>query len=311
MFTPALRGNVGDGAFEHFQEGLLHPLAADIAGNADVILGLADLVDLVDVDDAALGGLQVVIRVLQELEQDVLHVFADVTGLGQRRRVADGKRDVEDARQRLGQQRLAAAGRADQKDVALVDFDVVDQRRGNSLGGRRRFGGRQALVMIMDRDGQRLFGVLLADHVLIQKFLDLPRAGNAAEERLAAGQLALFLADDVVSQINAVGTDVNVAGTFHHRAHVARGLAAEATGGDAPAAETAAAPGRRRWRVVGWAGVAGATAIAGAIGIGHRVCFPNAGGDNRRTGGHFQVETAALIGPHHAYRTLTRSNLIG
>ena len=54
--------------------------------------------------------------------------------------------------------------------------------------------------MIMHRHRQRLLGVLLPDDVLIQKFLDLPRAGNVVEQRLAAGELALFLPDDVVGQ---------------------------------------------------------------------------------------------------------------
>ena len=108
-----------------FSSACCTPSPRHVAGDADVVLGLADLVDLVDVDDAALGGFEVVVGVLQELEQDVLDVFADVAGFGERRRVADGERDVEDARQRLGEQRLAGAGRADQQDVALVDLDVV------------------------------------------------------------------------------------------------------------------------------------------------------------------------------------------
>ena len=97
--------------------------------------------------------------------------------------------------------------------------------------------------MIVDRDRQRLLGVLLADHVLIEEFLDLPRAGNGAEQRLAAAELALFLADDVVGQIDAVGADVDIAGPFDHRADIAGRLAAEAAGGDAAAAEPAAGRG--------------------------------------------------------------------
>ena len=123
MFAAALRGNVGDGAFEHFQQGLLNAFAGNVAGDADVVLGFADLVDFVDVDDAALGGFEIVVGVLQKLEQDVLDVFADVAGFGERGRIADGEGHIENARQRFGEQRFAAAGRADQQHVALVDFD--------------------------------------------------------------------------------------------------------------------------------------------------------------------------------------------
>ena len=117
MLASALGWNVGDRSLEHLQEGLLHALARDVAGDRDVVGGLADLVDLVDVDDAPLGGFQVEIGGVQELEQDVLDVLADIAGLGQGRGVADGEGDVEDPRQGPRQQGLAATGWTDQQDV--------------------------------------------------------------------------------------------------------------------------------------------------------------------------------------------------
>jgi hypothetical protein len=90
------------------------------------VIGLAgDLVHLVDVDDPGLRLLDVVVGGLDQLEQDVLHILADVAGLGQRGGVGDGERDVEDLGQRLGQQRLAAAGGAEQQDVRFLQLDVV------------------------------------------------------------------------------------------------------------------------------------------------------------------------------------------
>ena len=95
-------------------------------------LRLGDLVHLVDVDDAALGRLDVEVGGVQQLQQQVLDVLADVAGLGQRGGVADGEGHVEDAGERPGQERLAAAGRADEQDVALIDLDVAvaARRRG-------------------------------------------------------------------------------------------------------------------------------------------------------------------------------------
>src|SRR6059036_1373426 len=90
------------------------------------VLGLArDLVDLIDVDDAALALGDVEVGGLEQPHQNVLDVFADVAGFGQRRGVGDGEGDVEDARQRLREQRLAHAGRSDEQDVALVELDVA------------------------------------------------------------------------------------------------------------------------------------------------------------------------------------------
>jgi hypothetical protein len=43
---------------------------------------------------------------LQQLEDDVLDVLADIAGFGERRRIGDGERNIENARQRLRQQCL-------------------------------------------------------------------------------------------------------------------------------------------------------------------------------------------------------------
>ena len=124
MLPAPLGRDVGDGPFQELQERLLHPFARDVAGDRDVLAGLADLVDLVDVDDPALGQRDVEVGLADELEDQVLDVLADVAGLGQRGGVADGEGDVEPARQGLRQRGLAAAGRADQEDVALGDLDA-------------------------------------------------------------------------------------------------------------------------------------------------------------------------------------------
>src|SRR5437868_14496175 len=83
MLAATLRGNIGDRALEDLQQRLLDTLARDVAGDRGVI-GLArDLVDLVDVDDAPLGAGDIEVGSLDQAEQDVLNVLADVTGLGQ------------------------------------------------------------------------------------------------------------------------------------------------------------------------------------------------------------------------------------
>ena len=128
-------------------------------------VGLADLVDLVDVDDAALGGFEVEVGGVEQLQQDVLDVLADVAGLGQRGGVADGERHVEDPGQGPGQQRLAAAGRADQQDVRLVELDLL-------VG---LLAVDQPLVVVVHGDREDLLGAVLADDVLVELLLDLAR----------------------------------------------------------------------------------------------------------------------------------------
>src|SRR4029078_1741274 len=65
VLAAALRRNAGDGALDDLEQRLLHAFARDIARDRRVVALARDLVDLVDVDDAALRLLDVVIRVLQ------------------------------------------------------------------------------------------------------------------------------------------------------------------------------------------------------------------------------------------------------
>ena len=151
----------------------------------------ADLVDLVDVDDSPFGPLNVVIRILEQLEDDVLHVLADIPGFGEGGGVHNGERNVQDARHGLRQQGLAGTGRPDEQDIALLDLDVVEVHI-----------GFDPLVMVMDGDGKNPLRHLLADHEFIQHGFDLFRL------REMFHPLGLFLCpllyDDVVAQIDAL-----------------------------------------------------------------------------------------------------------
>ena len=194
---PPCGGHRGGRPLEDLQQRLLDALARHVARDRRVV-GLArDLVDLVDVDDPGLGLLDVVVGRLDELEQDVLDVLADVAGLGQRRRVGDRERDVEDPRERLREQRLAAAGRPEQQDVRLLQLDV------------RVFGLHHlhALVVVVDRYRQRPLGLLLPDDVLVEDVVDLTRLGQRLDvERRRSGEL---LVDDLVAEIDALVADVD------------------------------------------------------------------------------------------------------
>src|ERR1700722_6467502 len=83
MLAAALRGNRSHRAFHDLQQRLLYALARDVAGDRGIVGLPADLVDFVNVDDAALGALDVVVGRLQQLENDVLDILTDVTGFGQ------------------------------------------------------------------------------------------------------------------------------------------------------------------------------------------------------------------------------------
>src|SRR5262249_15529500 len=175
---------------------LLHALAGDIARDRRVV-GLArDLVDLVDVDDPGLRLLDVEVGGLDQLQQDVLDVLADVAGLGQSGRVGDRERDVEDPRERLREVRLAAARGPEQQDVRLLQLD-----------GAVLVPHLDALVVVVDRDRERALRLLLRDDVVIERGADLLRLREVVEVE-GRGSREL-LVDDLVAEIDALVADVH------------------------------------------------------------------------------------------------------
>ena len=199
MLAPALRRDRGDRTLDQLQERLLHAFAGHVTRDRRVVALARDLVDLVDVDDPGLRLLDVVVALLQQLLDDVLDVLADVTRLGQRRRIRDRERHVEQPGEGLGEQGLAAAGRADQQDVALGELDFL-------AGALARL-GLQPLVVVVDRDRQHLLRAVLADDVIVEDSLDLLGLGE-----LLAGLLRLLLellADDVVAELDTLVADEN------------------------------------------------------------------------------------------------------
>ena len=161
MLATALGRNIADGAFQDLEERLLDSLTGDVARDAD-ILGLApDLVDLVDVDDALLGLLDIEFGGLQQPKDDVLDIFAHVTGFRQGGGVHDAEGDIQHAGEGAGEESLPGSSRAEKKDVRFFYFDI-----GEFLGGEGCV-LVEALVVIVDGHGEDLLGLVLPDHIFV------------------------------------------------------------------------------------------------------------------------------------------------
>src|SRR5215213_5357277 len=156
VLATTLRRHVRNSAFEDLQQGLLHAFTRNIARDRRVLILTTNLIDLVDVDDALLCALDIAVRSLQKFENDILDVFTDVARFSQRRRIDDRKRHREHTRERLRQQRLTGSGRTDQKNVGLLDLDI-----------RTTASKLDALVVLIDSNGETLLRLFLADHIFI------------------------------------------------------------------------------------------------------------------------------------------------
>ena len=160
MFAPALRRYIGNRTFNDFQQRLLHTLARNVARNRRTVGLAGNLVYFININDAALRLFNIIIRRLHQFQNNVFNIFADITGCGQSRRVRNRKRHVQNLGQRLRQQRFARTCRTDENHVRLRNFNILGS-----------FLTVQPFVMVIHRHRQHLFGLILTDNVLIQKFL--------------------------------------------------------------------------------------------------------------------------------------------
>ena len=124
MFSAPLRRNVGDRALQHLEQSLLHTFAGDIARNRGVFVFPADLVDLIDINNAGLSAFHIATGILDQPEDNVFNVFTNVTGLSKRRGIHYRKRDAEQPREGLREERLTRAGWSNQQDVGFLKLDV-------------------------------------------------------------------------------------------------------------------------------------------------------------------------------------------
>ncbi len=120
---------------------------------------------------------------LQQFQDDILDVLADIAGFGQGGGIHDGERNVQHPRQRLRQQRLAGTRGPDQQNVGLGQLHLAVALAVHV----------DALVMVVNRYRQLLLGLVLANHVLVQKGFHLVGLGQmiGCHRRMAVGPVIL------------------------------------------------------------------------------------------------------------------------
>ena len=216
MLAAALRGHVGNRALEDLEQRLLHALAAYVAGDGHVFALAGDLVDFVNIDDAALRRADIAVGRLNQAQQDIFNILAHIAGFGQRRGVGNGKGHVQDARQRLGQIGLAAAGGANHEDVGFLQFHIPGL-----------LGGVDAFIVVIYGHAQRALGLVLPDHILIQHGLHF--GGQRQGGRIGRGGAhgGYVVGNDIIAQLDALIADVYI-GAGYQTAYLILRFVAEA-----------------------------------------------------------------------------------
>jgi len=217
------------GSLEDLEQRLLHALSRDVPRDGEVFRLAGDLVDLVDVDDAHLGASHIEVGGRKKLEQDVLHVLAHVSGLGEGGGIGDGKGHLEEACERLGKERLACARGTEKQDVALGDLDLL-LALGNLVVPTQ-----DSPIVVVDRDAHRSLGRLLTHDILRELLVDFVRRGKVLDGRIIlvlvvevmCAIITFDLVDHVGAGVDAFVADVDATRALDELAHLTAGLAAE------------------------------------------------------------------------------------
>ena len=191
MFAAALGRYVGDRSFQNFQKCLLNTLTADVTGDRSVFGFTGDFVNFVNIDNTVFGSFYIKICRLQQTNQHIFDVIANIAGFGQCRCVCNRKRNIQDLRQSLCQQRLTDTSRSQKENIALLQFYILVL-----IGALMQ----NPLIMVINRDRQRNLGLILANNILVQHSFNLswleqcdvlissyrfiPRVGNRREKPL-------------------------------------------------------------------------------------------------------------------------------
>ena len=81
VLASALRRYRSNRTLQNFQQRLLNALAGNIARDRRVLAFARNFVNLINLNDAALGALNIIICRLNKLQQNIFHILAHIAGL--------------------------------------------------------------------------------------------------------------------------------------------------------------------------------------------------------------------------------------
>ncbi len=156
---------------------------------------------------------------LYKPQKNVFHIFSDISRFRQRCRVRDRERYIQFSGECLRKKRFAGAGRPDHHDVALLQFHIISV-----------FVGKKSFIMIVDRDGKHLFGVILSDHIFVEISLQFRRHRKilpVLPELFAVAEV--FFMEHFLRKIQAPVADIDLVRPDHQAVALVFASAAEST----------------------------------------------------------------------------------
>ena len=117
MLASALRGHRSHRSFDDLQKSLLDAFTGNVTRDGSVLSLTSDLVDLIDVDDAALCLLNISAGFLNQAKQNIFNIFTDITGFSQSCRINNCERHIKQTCQATSQMSLTCTRGAEKQDI--------------------------------------------------------------------------------------------------------------------------------------------------------------------------------------------------
>ena len=154
VFSTAFWGYIDNRSLEKFQQCLLNTFARNITGNRWIIAFTSNFIDLINKHNAFFRLALVIIGRLQKSSKYAFHVFPHIACLCQHGSINNRQGHIEHFGNRFGDERFTRSRFSNHQDITFLDFYIA-------------FWLKQALVVVIDRYGQHLFGVVLTDDIII------------------------------------------------------------------------------------------------------------------------------------------------
>ena len=196
VFTSTLRRDIHHGAFKELEHRLLNAFARHVPCDAWVVAFSCYLVNLIDKDDAFFCCGDVIVSGLKKTHEDILHIFAHITGLSKHGGVSDGERHVKHLCYRLGHESLTRSRLPDQDEVRLLYLHLIIVLI-----------LVKAFVMVIYGDRHDAFCGVLPDDILVEERLYLYRLQQLEIRSLCCFLECGLLLEHEVSPIDALVAD--------------------------------------------------------------------------------------------------------
>ena len=82
MLPSTLRWNACYRTLNNLKQRPLHSLSGNITGNRNILALLCDLINLINIDNSVLCTVDIIIRCLNQLKENILYILSHITGFG-------------------------------------------------------------------------------------------------------------------------------------------------------------------------------------------------------------------------------------